>query len=134
MSKNIGAVLALLTGMTVAMPVHAKIPLRDVAEIDNHLMSIAIADEIRKECDDISARMIKALSVLQGLKSRARALGYSNDEIDDYVTSEAEKNRMRKKAEAWLSARGVDGYDRSQLCAFGRDQIRAGGQIGELLR
>ena len=134
MRFKIAAGLAVIVGLSIAVPVQAKTPLREVSEIDDHLMSIAIADEIRKECDGISARMIKAVSVLQGLKAKAHALGYTNDEIDDYVTSKAEKKRMRKKAEAWLEARGVNGYNEAELCAFGKEQIKAGGQIGELLR
>lgn len=134
MRLKTGWALALIASSVMAAPVQAKTPLRDVAAIDDHLMAVGIADEIRKQCDGINARMIKALSVLQGLKSYARDLGYTNDEIDDYVTSKSEKKRMRAKAEAWLAAQGVDGNDTAQLCRFGKDQIAQGGKIGELLR
>lgn len=117
-----------------AAPVLAKPALRDVAEIDNGLMAIAIADEIRKTCDDIDARMIRALAYLSQLKSKARSLGYSDDEIDDYVTSKAEKARMRTKAESYLSARGVVPSDTASLCAFGKAEIDRGSVIGQFLR
>lgn len=120
--------------MALAAPVVAKPPLRDVAEIDNGLMAIAIADEIRKTCDDIRPRMIRAMSQINSLEKKARALGYSKDEIDDYVTSKAEKARMRKKADSWLSAKGVNVNDRASLCRFGRDEIGRGGPIGYFLR
>ena len=97
-------------------------------------MAVAIADEIRKRCDDIAPRMIKAYSVINGLRSRAEALGYSDEEIEDYTGSKAEKARMRAKATDFLAARGVDARNDAQLCAFGREQIAQGTQIGVLLR
>jgi hypothetical protein len=114
--------------------VEAKPPLRDVAEIDDSLMAIAIADEIRKTCDDISARMIRALSTINGLKSRARELGYSDAEIENYVTSKSEKRRMRAKATAYLQAQGVADRSPESLCRFGAAQIKSGTEIGRLLR
>ena len=118
----------------LALPVAAKPALRDVAEIDNGLMAVAIADEIRKSCDNISARMIRAYSTISALKSRAESLGYSDDEIDDYVTSKDEKARMRDKATAYLASRGVDASDKAALCAFGQSEIASDSAIGRLLR
>lgn len=120
--------------LCIAMPAAAKPPLREVAEIDNGLMAIAIADEIRKSCDGIEPRMLRAISQINTLERKARDLGYSKDEIDDYVTSKAEKARMRQKAETWLASQGVNVRDRGALCQFGRDQIAAGGPIGYFLR
>lgn len=127
-------VTALVLAALMATPLAAKPALRDVAEIDDGLMVIAIADEIRKTCDDISARMVKAMFTINTLKSRASALGYTEDEIEDYVTSKDEKKRMRAKATAWLAAQGVDAKDKAQLCAFGEKQIAAETAIGVLLR
>lgn len=118
----------------VAAPVAAKPPLRDVAEIDNGLMAIAIADEIRKNCDGIQPRMVRALAQLNALKGRAGALGYSDAEIEDYVTSKAEKKRMRRKAEAWLASQGVQAGDKVALCDFARKDIARGGAVGSFLR
>ncbi|MCT4557924.1 MAG: DUF5333 domain-containing protein [Pelagimonas sp.] len=115
-------------------PAAAKPPLREVSEIDDSLMMIAIADEIRKKCDGISARMIRALSKANGLKSRARALGYSDKEIKDYTGQDSEKARMRAKAEAYLKNQGVEAGNKAQLCAFGKEQIRQKSEIGALLR
>ncbi len=117
-----------------AAPAASRPPLSSVSEIDNGLMVIAIADEIRKRCDGINARMIRAVSRINGLKSKARALGYTDDEIDDYVTSKSEKARMRSKAEGYLAGQGVPRGDLQALCQFGRAQIRQGGSIGKLLR
>lgn len=125
-----------LLGLALAapLPVLAKTPLRDVPQIDNGLMAIAIADEIRKTCDGISARLIRAYTRIEGLKSTARSMGYSDDEIDAYVSSTAEKKRMRAKAEAYLASKGVTADNDAQLCAFGEAEITRGTAIGLLLR
>ncbi|MHA6347174.1 DUF5333 domain-containing protein [Roseivivax sp. CAU 1761] len=124
----------LTLGLAVPAPAEAKPPLREVAEIDDGLMAVAIADEIRKSCDGISARMIRAYARLSSLKSKAQELGYSDDEIDDYVTSKDEKRRMRAKAEAYLARRGVESGRTDALCRFGRAEIAADSAIGSLLR
>lgn len=109
-------------------------PLREVDKIDNSLMMVAIADDLRKSCDTIDARMIRALAYLQQLKGEARDLGYSSDEIDAYVSSDDEKDRMERKANAWLEGQGVQRSDKSAYCTFGQQEIAKGSQIGVLLR
>ena len=120
--------------LSLAAPVSAKPPLRDVAAIDDSLMMVAIADEICKTCDDIRARMVRAMSTVNGLKNQAEALGYTDAEIKAYVKSDAEKKRMRKKATSWLSARGVNAGNDAQLCAFGKSEMAKDSEIGRLLR
>ncbi|WP_292292745.1 DUF5333 domain-containing protein [Marivita sp.] len=112
----------------------AKPPLRDVAEIDDAVMAVAIADAIRKSCDDINARLLRAYTTLNGLKSDARARGYTDEEVEAYVTSKSEKARMKAKAERFLQANGVRPDDIPALCRFGKAQIRSRTEIGELLR
>ena len=129
---NLIPTLILCAGL--ALPAAAKPALRDVAEIDNGLMAIAIADEIRKSCEGISARMIRAYSTINALKSRAEALGYTEAEIEDYVTSKSEKDRMRAKATRYLASKGVNAGDTAALCAFGKSEIAADSAIGRLLR
>ena len=127
---------SLLAGLLagVGASAQARPPLREVEQIDNGLMVIAIADDIRKRCDDIDARMLSALSFLHSLKAEAGRLGYSRDEVSDYVNSGAEKRRMRDKATAYLAGQGVDATNKQQICDFGRTQMAQGGPIGRLLR
>jgi hypothetical protein len=126
-------VSACLLSAALAAPAQAKPPLSDVPRIDDALMKIAIADDIRKRCDGIGARMVRAYLRINGLKSEAKAMGYTDDEIEDYVISDAQKARMRRKALDWLAERGVDGTDTDALCRFGIAQIDAGSEIGRLL-
>lgn len=127
-------ILSFLVLIALSLPAVARPPLREVAEIDNGLMALAIADEIRKRCDGINARMIKAMGRINGLKSQAKALGYSDAEIDSYVTSNSEKARMRAKAESYLGSKGVQSGDTEALCAFGRAEMARATAIGSLLR
>lgn len=134
MPTRLTAIATVILGLTLAAPAQALPPLRDVPEVDDGLMMVAIADQIRKSCDGIDARMVRAYTTLSSLKRLARARGYSDAEIEAYVTSKDEKARMKAKATAWLSARGVNAADTTQLCAFGRDQIKADSAIGRLLK
>jgi hypothetical protein len=112
----------------------AKPALRDVSVIDDGLLAVALADEIRKSCDNVSARMITAYTTIRSLKSTAKSMGYSEDEIEDYVTSKAEKARMRQRGEAYLLANGVTPGDKAGLCKFGKQEIARGSPIGALLK
>ncbi|WP_299687183.1 DUF5333 domain-containing protein [uncultured Tateyamaria sp.] len=118
----------------VASTVSAKPPLREVPEIDGTILAVGIADEIRKNCPDISARLIRAVSVLNGLKGTARKLGYSDAEIDAYRKSDVEKARLKAERDQYLRDAGVRAGAQDTYCALGRVEIEKGGQIGALLR
>ncbi|MDW4496889.1 DUF5333 domain-containing protein [Sulfitobacter sp. D35] len=117
-----------------ATPLAAKPHLRDVAEIDDGLLWIGIANEIRKTCPDISARMVRAYSRIKGLESRALQLGYTEGEIQAYVRSDAEKERMKKRGYSWLKSKGVAVGDVQGYCALGKAEIDRNSSIGSLLR
>ena len=109
-------------------------PLREVEEIDNGLLWVALADEIRDRCDDIDARMLTALWYLNSLKRTARDMGYNREQVRAYLNSDAEKARMRARGEAYLAAHGVDPDDKAGLCALGRAEIDRNSRIGTLLK
>jgi hypothetical protein len=124
----------LIAALSFGGAASAKQPLREVASIDDALMYVAIADAIRKSCDTINARLIRAYSELNRLKALARDMGYTEEEVEVYVTSKSEKARMKDKAEAFLQANGVRSDDIPGLCRFGQEQIQAQTEIGQLLR
>ena len=126
--------LLCLTLLFAAATAVAKPPLRDVAEIDETLLAVGLANDIRENCPDISARVLKALVLLRNLKARANELGYSDDEIDAYRSSDVEKARMRTEGDAWLAAHGVTEGDAQSFCAAGRAEIEKDSQIGALLK
>ncbi|EEE37271.1 hypothetical protein RKLH11_1107 [Rhodobacteraceae bacterium KLH11] len=120
--------------MAVPAIAEAKPPLRDVKEIDNELYYIAIANEISEYCPSISGRRLKAIGVMWGLRSKANEMGYSDTEIRAYVDSDAEKDRMRAKGEAYLAQNGVS-YDKPKtFCTLGRKEIDRNSAIGVYLR
>ena len=125
--------MALILSLT-AGSVSAKPHLRDVPEIDGTILAVGIADEIRKNCPDISARMVRAYTLVTGLKSKARDLGNTAAEIDAYRKSDVEKARLKGKRKAYLDAAGVTPGQQASYCALGRAEIEKGGQIGALLR
>ena len=126
--------IAALGVSLIAAPVAAKPPLRDVAKIDNALLDLGIADRIRKNCPNISARLFTAVSYVRNLEKQAKALGYSKAEIEAYTDSDAEKTRMKAKGAAFFQAKGVDTSDPQSYCALGMAEIQKGSRIGSLLR
>lgn len=112
----------------------AKSPLSQVAEVDDMLFYMAVANEIDERCDSIKGRRMKAIRLLWDLRDHANELGYSDAEIRSFVESDSEKTRMRQKGEAYLAANGVS-YDKPEtFCTLGRAEIARNSAIGVLLR
>lgn len=126
--------LMFIAALTIPAVAEAKPPLREVKEIDNELYYIAIANEISEYCPSISGRRLKAISVMWGLRSKANDLGYSDKEIRAYVDSDAEKDRMRAKGEAYLAQNGVSYKKPDSFCTLGRKEIERNSAIGVYLR
>ncbi|QBF31345.1 hypothetical protein CFI11_08950 [Thalassococcus sp. S3] len=131
---RIGYGLILAAAVTTAGAAAAKPPLRDVARIDDGLLYVALANEIRKGCDAISPRFGRALSTLRAIQQHALDLGYSQAEIDAYTNSDTEKDRMRARGARYYAANGVDPTKPDDLCALGRAEIARNSAIGVLLR
>ncbi|ASM72667.1 MULTISPECIES: DUF5333 domain-containing protein [Roseobacteraceae] len=127
----LGATIAL--SMAATTSVVAKPHLRDTP-IDDGLLAVGLADEIRKACPDISARMLRAFGYINDLKSQAQALGYSEAEIDAYRKSDVEKARLKQRGDAYLAANGVVAGQPETYCALGRNEIEKSSRIGSLLR
>ncbi len=108
--------------------------LQNEVKINNGLLAVGIADEIRNRCDSISARTFTALGFLNSLKREARAKGYSNDEINAYTKSKKEKAKMRERGQAYLAQNGASPSDAASMCRLGRAEIKKRSQIGVLLR
>ena len=126
--------ICLIACLGVSNAVAAKPHLREVAQIDDTLFDIAVADVIRKGCQTIDARVLKAIGVMRRLKNEASSLGYSDTEIRAYVESDVEKDRMRARGAELFASRGVDPSNPDDLCRMGREEIAKNSQIGELLK
>ncbi len=109
-------------------------PLSQEAHVNGALMSAAIGDRIRKECPTISPRLWRVLREAQALKSYARGQGYSEAEIDAFIDSKSDKERIKAAAERWLRDAGAVKGDAQSYCAVGLREIERQSLTGYLLR
>lgn len=123
-----------LTAGVAANMATAKPHLRDVSEIDDPLYYALVAYEISENCSQLSARKLKGLNDGFALVRKARALGYSKDEIKAYIRSDKEKARMRSRGAAYFKSQGVKYGAAESLCALGRAEIKRNSAIGVYLR
>ncbi|MEP3637852.1 MAG: DUF5333 domain-containing protein [Paracoccaceae bacterium] len=122
-------IFSLIAGSVPAQP-----PLGEVDEIDDALLAIGLADEIRKQCPEISGRTVKGYRIILGLRDRARELGYSDAQIDAYRKSDVEKSRLKAEGAAYVRAQGLDMTVPADWCKLGKSEIAKKSQIGVLLR
>lgn len=103
------------------------------AGIENSLLIVMTADLIRKNCDSISARKLKAILYIKGVQRRARALGYSKAEIEHHVDDEGQKARLERISLAYLASKGLDADVPSTFCTVGRAEMAGDSTVGSLL-
>lgn len=125
---------ALVLSAALALPAQALEPINQEAHINGLLMQGFVADTIDDNCDTISARKLRALSKLNEIRDYALEKGYTRDEVKDFVTSKAEKTRLRAKAAEWLKAKGAEPGKPQAYCDVGFAEIAAETLIGSLLR
>ena len=103
-------------------------------DINAGLLVVAVADKIRRECSDISARFLTARSYVSSLKEMASERGYTDSEIEAYINDDLENEKMRMRRNAFFESRGASNLDPASLCALGQAEIQKQSQIGLLLR
>lgn len=123
------AVVALLAGAT-----SARAELRNVTAVSEGIIAAAIAYEIGDKCGPVDARLLRGIGFLNGLKSHAASLGYSNAQIEAYVDDKAEQDRLEAIARDRLRAMGAVEGEPETYCTVGRAEITSGSPIGQLLR
>lgn len=115
------------------VPAASAASLAQETDINDALFEIAVANEIRKECDSIGPRIFTAIGRMNALKAEARRRGYSDAEIDAYVNDKAEKQKMRARRNEYIRAQGAVPDDGPSLCALGESEIAKQSPIGALL-
>ena len=118
----------------LALPGAALPPLSQNAEITEGLIAVGMALELSDRCDGLSARTLRGVFYLNGLKNAARSAGYPDAQIDAFVDDRAERTRLEGIARDRLAALGATQGDADSYCRVGRDQIAAGSQVGRLLK
>ena len=102
--------------------------------LNDTLLAILVADEIRKQCDSLSGRVLKGIGMLWGIVQDAKELGYNDDEINVYRNSDEAKAVLRARGDAMMAEQNVTYDDPETFCRWGRDEIANETLIGSLLR
>ena len=127
--------MALTMGLLMAAtPLAAKEPLHKNATVISGFYAIGLADEVRKNCDEISPRMIRAYNYLRALQKWAKDNGYTDAEIEELVDNRAEKEALRTRIRADLKDRGASPQTPEGYCTVGREEIAKNSAAGRLLR
>ena len=70
----------------------------------------------------------------KALETYALNLGYTNDELKEFVKSKKERARMKALRDAYLKKGGVKKGDSASYCKFGQKEIADDSLTGQLLR
>ncbi|MFU8778071.1 MAG: DUF5333 domain-containing protein [Roseovarius sp.] len=127
-------IATLILGLSAGPLVASAQTLAKEEAINAGLFTVAVANKIRKRCDAIAPRMFQAMNYLEGLKAEARRLGYSNAEIDAYVSDPVEKDKMDARRDTYIRAQGADPDNGPSMCVLGQREIASQSPIGKLLR
>ena len=114
--------------------INAKTLLINNVEIWNSLLKISVANKVSEDCESIDARKIKGLMALLEVKNVARNLGYTSDEIGEFVNSEENRERLSKHTDEFFKDNGVNMENSNAICEFGMNEINEKTPIGSLLR
>jgi hypothetical protein len=125
--------VGLLTSMSFAQADRWQ-ALRDDPTINNGLIVIAVGRQIHNSCDDVNARLLRALGFAESLVSHAQTLGFTRAEVNEFIDDRTEQQRYRHIASQYFAERGAEPGDGAGVCQVGRDEIAAGSAIGRLLR
>ncbi|AXC50889.1 hypothetical protein DRW48_15450 [Paracoccus suum] len=124
---------SLVTLAALAAPAAALEPLSKERYINDRLVAARVADRVRRTCPSIDGRMIEAFSQARALKRYAEKKGYSGAQIDAFLDSKPDRQRIYATAEAYLAQQGAREGDPESFCGVGRAEIAAGSVAGNLL-
>ncbi|MDD9922039.1 MAG: DUF5333 domain-containing protein [Boseongicola sp.] len=120
--------------VSIASPSVAMQPLHENPTVVNGFYTLGLADELRKNCDDLSPRWLRAYNYLKALEKFARKSGYSDAQIEELTKNRAEKEKLRVRIRADLKKRGASPENPEGYCTVGREEIAKGSAAGRLLR
>ena len=126
--------IAGLIAVLGATPASALQPLHENPTVVRGFYAIGLADEVRKNCETISPRMLRAYNYLRALHKWARTQGYSDEQIKELTDNKEEKRALRARIRADLADRGASPENPEGYCTVGREEIAKGSVAGKLLR
>ncbi|TGN68601.1 hypothetical protein E4L95_00730 [Paracoccus liaowanqingii] len=119
--------------LLAATPAAALEPLSSEAYVNDRLVQARVADLVRRGCPSIDARLVRAFSEARALKRYARDKGYSEAQIDAFLDSRPDRQRIYAQADRYMVERGVVNGDPQTFCRLGRDEIAQQTVAGSLL-
>lgn len=131
--KKLTLTLSLVAALSAA-PAFALVPLEQEAHINESLVAGRVGDIIRNTCPSISAKMFTVMGALNDLKKYAKAQGYSEKQVKDFLGDQGQKDRIRGIANDYLAKAGAVSGDVESYCKVGRDEIAKGTLAGSLIR
>lgn len=124
---------ALVALAALAAPAAALEPLAQERHINDSLVQARVADVLRRGCPDLSARMVRAFNEARKLKRYALDKGYSEAQIDAFLDSREERQRIYREADRYMVANGVVNGEPETFCRLGREEIARKTIAGSLL-
>jgi hypothetical protein len=134
MRPTLIAIAAAALFMSVAGASAAQTPLQEDPTVREGFYAIGLADEVRRNCPQISPRLVRAYSFLKSLESYAREAGYTDADIRALRDDDAAEAALREQIRADLAARGASPGNTAGYCKVGREEIARGSQAGNLLK
>ena len=126
--------LILILSLLATPALSQSVPLKEVEHVREGLITAGMALKIDEECSSVTVRMLRGLAFLNGLRSHAEGLGYTDAQIEAHLDDKAEEMRLRAIANDRLAAKGAVVGDAASYCAVGEAEMAAGSQLGRLLR
>ena len=123
-----------VTSFLLATPAIALSPLHENPTVVNGFYQIGLADELRRNCEDLSPRWLRAYNYLKALEEYAVEAGYSEAQIEEFTDNKVEKERLIARIRSDLAARGASPETPEGYCTVGREEIAKGSTAGRLLR
>lgn len=124
---------ALVTLATLVSPAAALTPLPQERHINDSLIQARVADVLRRNCPSLDARMVKAWNEARKLKNYALQQGYSEAQIEAFLDSEEDRQRIYREADRYMVAGGVVNGQPETFCRLGREEIARKTIAGSLL-
>lgn len=108
-------------------------PLSQEKYINDRLVAARVADRIRRTCPTLDARMVYAYTQARALKRYAEDKGYTDAQIEAFLDSKPDRQRIYAIAEAYLTQNGAREGDAQSFCRIGEAEIAANSVAGSLL-
>jgi len=122
-----------LSFAALAAVAQAMTPLNQENHINDTLISAGIADQIRKNCASVNARMLRVLRRTKQLEQYARDAGYTEPAVRAFLNSKVEQQRVQAAVDSYLAENGVVRGNEATYCSLGRAEIANDSLIGQLL-